>query len=159
MSFIKNTIANTVINLLFVVIYGLYFTNTSKAATYCVANEAELLNVLAEATSNGQNDRIQIQQGTYTGNFIYESTEPYGVTIEGDYTEGCTVRVVGAAKTVLDAQNSGRVLTLNSPSVAADFSVIGLAIQNGNVTGNFGGGLYISTGPRKNSSHGQPDQQ
>jgi len=149
MSFGKNIIACNVIKFIFITIFCLSFTITSSAATFCVANETELLNVLAEAASNGQNDRIQIQQGTYNGSFIYDSTEPYGVTIAGGYTAGCTLRVVDANNTVLDAQNSGRVLTINSPNVAADFVVVGLTIQNGNVAGNFGGGLYISAGTGK----------
>jgi hypothetical protein len=100
---------------------------------------------LATTESNGQDDIIHIVQGTYNGNFIYASTEQYGITIEGGYTSNCTSRVVNPENTMLDAGGSGVVLALSSPEAAADFSVDGLTVQNGRVTGNFGGGLFIVT--------------
>jgi len=64
------------------------------AHVHCVSTEAELLTALTISTVNSTDDIITIQQGTYNGNFVYASTEPYGVTIEGGYTVGCASRVV-----------------------------------------------------------------
>ena len=70
--------------------------------TYCVANEADLIAALNEAKDNGSDDVIKIQQGTYIGgNFVYASTESFGLTIEGGYTAVVPSRVVDPANTVL----------------------------------------------------------
>jgi hypothetical protein len=53
--------------------------------------------------------------------------------------------VVDATNTVLDAQNTGRVLLLAAPYLVADFEVDGLTFQNGNISGGMGGGLRIDT--------------
>jgi hypothetical protein len=53
------------------------------ATIYCVADETELIDALDDAKDNGDDDVIKIQQGTYYGNFVYASTESFGVTIEG----------------------------------------------------------------------------
>ena len=127
---------------------GIFIFENAKpalAADFCVGTAAQLNAALTTATTNGEDDTIKVQQGTYNGNFIYVSEEAFGVTIKGGYTDGCSSRVVDATNTVLDAQNFGRVLTLNCPSVVADFVVEGITIQNGNVSGKSGGGLYIDS--------------
>jgi hypothetical protein len=124
----------------------LVFSNTAKADTFCVSTSAELQNALTTAASNSQDDAIQVVQGTYYGSFVYASTEPYDITIEGGYVAGCASRVVDAANTVLDAESSGSVLVLSAPGVAANFVVEGLTIQNGMAVDNpRGGGIFVST--------------
>jgi hypothetical protein len=103
------------------------------ATTYCVSNEANLIAALNEAKVNGADDVIKIQQGTYFGNFVYASTESFGLSIEGGYTALCAGRVVDPTNTVLDGGQNGVVLALSAPDVAADFEVDGLTLQNGNV--------------------------
>jgi hypothetical protein len=125
-------------------IFLLFITNSSMAATFCVGTSAELQTALTVAGTNTQDDVIKIQQGTYNGNFVYASTESFGVTLEGGYTVGCASRVVDPTNTVLDAQNNGVVLALSAPDVFADFEVDGLTLQNGNVNSD-GGGLYAVT--------------
>lgn len=117
------------------------------AATFCVDTSQELQDALTAAQSNGQNDTIRIVQGTYTGNFVYESTQAYSLTIEGGYIAGCGSRTVNAANTVLDGNYSGRVLTLNSPSAATSYIVDGLTISGGGAEayGEDGAGLYVDT--------------
>jgi len=56
------------------------------------------------------------------------------------------VRDVSPANTVLDAQNSGRVLAIDCSGLVITVVLDWVAIQNGNMTGDFGGGLYINTG-------------
>lgn len=142
------------LNCLIVGISLLLIINQAMADTYCVANKADLIAALNDARDNGQDDVIKIQRGTYYGNFVYASTESFGLTVEGGYTDFlCTARDVDPAITVLDAQNSGRVLSLSAPEVAVNFTVSGLSIQNGNYM-NRGGGLYVNTSTGKlNVSH------
>lgn len=112
---------------------------------FCVSTASELHNALTTAANNGQDDIIRLVQGTYNGNFIYTSTESYGLTIEGGYTANCASKVINPENTVLDAGGSGPVLVLSSPDVKADFVVGGVTLQNGNVIGNNSGGLFIKT--------------
>jgi hypothetical protein len=116
----------------------------SLGATFCVDSTTDLQTTLTTAMSNGEDDTVRIVQGTYSGNFVYASTEGYGVTIEGGYTPGCTSRVVDPANTVLDGNATGNVLVLSCPDNAVEFSVYGVTLQNGSVAGN-GGGLYANT--------------
>ena len=125
--------------------FGLTLPIVSEISTYCVSTAQELHNALAEAQSNGHDDLIRIVQGTYNGNFIYASTEAYSVTVEGGYTSDCVSRVVNPENTVLDAGGSGPVLAFSAPEVAAGFRVDGFTMQNGNVLGNHGAGLFINT--------------
>ena len=69
--------------------------------------------------TNSQDDSIKIQQGTYNENFVYASTESFGVTFEGGFIIGCGSRVVDPANTVLDGGEAGVVLALSAPDVAA----------------------------------------
>ena len=131
-------------NCLLVGIFLLFIANQSLATTYCVADEAELIAALDAAEGNGEDDVIKVQQRTYDGNFVYTSTESFGVTIEGGYTVGCVSRTVDPINTVLDGDEAGVVLALSAPGVAANFVVDGLTIMNGNVTDS-GGGLFINT--------------
>ena len=112
--------------------------------TFCVNSAAGLHAALNTATSNGQDDVVKIVQGTYNGNFIYASTEPYGVTIEGGYGNKCRSRVVDPTNTILDASSSGVVVALSAPDHAVLFSVDGLTIRGGN-SGSRGGGLFVTT--------------
>jgi hypothetical protein len=123
----------------------LFLTGVAGAADFCVSSAAELQAALTEASGNGQDDVIRIVQGTYEGNFVYDSTESNSLTIEGGYRKKCGRRQGDPATSVLDAKNSGRVLEISCPGAPADFVVDGLTIRNGNVTAGIGGGLLICT--------------
>ncbi|MGA7305842.1 MAG: hypothetical protein WBW88_13265 [Rhodothermales bacterium] len=99
-------------SILFLFSSFLVIFNSSQvlSATFCGGNASALSTALTTAKTNGENDIIRVQQGTYNGNFIYVSTEAFGVTIEGGYEAGCVSRVVDAANTVLYAGGSGPVL-------------------------------------------------
>jgi hypothetical protein len=143
---------NSAIFTLFFIFGNFFFVNTNSAwgEDFCVSSEAELNIALATAASNGENDIIKVREGLYIGSFIYASTETFGVSIEGGYTSGCATRMVDATNTVLDAQGRGPVLVLSVNGIANDFIVDGITIQNGDVTGNRGGGLYVDTFGRIN---------
>ena len=127
----KHIMAFSCLLCIFVGAFILSFTNPSMAATFCVGTSAELQSALTVTRTNSQDDLIQVQQGTYYGNFIYASTESFGVTIEGGHTVGCASRVVDLTNTVLDGEQNGVVLALSVPNVAADFMVDGVTLQNG----------------------------
>jgi len=114
----------------------------SPGATFCVSDATELQSALTTAESNGEDNTIQIVQGTYNGNFTYASTESYSLTVEGGYTQDCGSRTIDPANTILDGGGADMVLALVSQG-ATTFSVEGLTFQNGNAsTADDGGGLY-----------------
>jgi parallel beta-helix repeat protein len=123
-------------------------THATYAATFCVSTPDELQIALTTAAFNGEDDEVQIVQGTYVGNFVFVSAEGFDLSIEGGNTAGCASRVVDPTNTVLNANSSGNVLILVGNSVA-DFVIDGLTVQNGNATdssnSSSGGGLYIKT--------------
>jgi len=107
------------------------FASTVHSANFCVSNATELQSDLTTAASNNQDDVIQIVQGAYVGNFVYASTEAFGLTIEGGYTEGCMSRVVDPTNTVFDANETGSVLVFSTPGTNVNIVVDGFTLQNG----------------------------
>ena len=90
----------------------------------------EDLQAAIDATAAGET--VYVEAGTYTGNFTMKN----GVNVSGGWNAEFTAQTDYA--TILDAQNSGRVLT---QSAAFNTLTIwsNLTIQNGNVTGTGGG--------------------
>jgi VWFA-related protein len=113
------------------------------AAEFCAANVGDLQAALLQAAGNGEDDRIQIVQGTYPGNFVYGSTEVNALEVLGGYSAGCAGRTLDPANTVLDGAGADTTLALAS-SAAAAFSLEGVTLTGGNRSGR-GGGLYLST--------------
>jgi hypothetical protein len=130
----------------------LVFGNAVKtnAETYCVSSSDDLKNTLITAANNGEDDTIRLEQGYYSGNFVYASTEAHTLSIEGGYTNDCATRVLNAANTILDGLNADTVLVLSTDK-EADFTISGLTLQNGQAQtitpsgGTVGGGLYLKT--------------
>ena len=124
----------------------LFFPALSFADTFCVSTAGELQSALTTATANGEDDVIQVVQGLYEGNFIYASTEAFGLSVEGGYVAGCSSWVVDSANTVLDGMSTGTVLALSTtPNGDFALTVDGLTLQNGVATHEQGGGLFAST--------------
>jgi parallel beta-helix repeat protein len=112
-----------------------------------VATADELQSALTTAAANGEDDLIQVVQGTYEGNFGYASaTEAFNLSVEGGYVPGCSSRMVDPANTVLDGSAAGTVLVLSTSQVD-DFllNVDGITLQNGSATTGNGGGLFVFT--------------
>lgn len=103
---------------------------SAEAATFCVDTAPGLGAALTAAASNGQSDVIRLARGTYVGTFSYASTEAFGLAIEGGYAPGCVSRVVDASNTVLDANQTGTVLTVASTGLA-QVVVDAVTLQNG----------------------------
>ena len=112
--------------------------NVADAEIFCVQTSSALQSALNSASNNGAADEIQVVQGTYTGNFTYETQEEYKLTIKGGYASGCASRVVNASNTVLDGNSTGTVLMADSGGGAV-FECDGITFQNGSA--ERGGGL------------------
>jgi len=112
---------------------------------FCVSNATQLQNVLTEAATNGEDDIIRIEQGTYTGNFIFDSYEVKSLTLLGGFASGCNVRTLDPSNTILDGNNAGRVLYINNGQFwGGDIYIEGFTIQNGNTT-DMAGGIYAAS--------------
>ncbi len=118
----------------------------AQAGVFCVNTAVALQNALIGAAANGQDDEIRVVQGTYVGNFVYASTETQALAVLGGYTVGCAGRTLDPANTILDGNQTDRVLALSVPDVAAEFLVEGLTLRNGNRLSGGGGGLYAQVG-------------
>ena len=120
--------------------------SSSFGATFCVSNSTEFQSALTTAASNGEDDTIQIIQGTYNGNFTYASTNARRLVVEGGYNSNCTSQIIDPKNTILDGGDADHVLVLISQD-SASFSVEGLTLQNGTAkTATDGGGLYVKSG-------------
>jgi PKD repeat protein len=112
--------------------------------TYCVSSEAQLLSALHNSATSAVDDVIQIVQGTYIGGFVYSSGNDSNISIEGGYTEDCVSRVIDPANTILDGNNTQRVLGVANSATSGgifNFSLSGVTLKNGrNVSGIYGGG-------------------
>ena len=124
----------------------LAIANSAFAEVFCVDTAEELQAALTTASSNGQDDEVQIVQGTYVGNFVYATaTEAYDLAVKGGYTTGCTSQVIDPTNTTLDGNQSGTVLVISADFISS-LLLQGLSMQNGNRLSNDGGGLYIRAG-------------
>jgi len=123
-----------------VVAFLAFLAGISRGAEFCVSNATEFQNALDTAETNGEDDIIQIVQGTYYGNFYYYSNEGCNITLLGGYTSDCADRLVNPSNTILDGGGIGMVLGLDN-SNGGDILIEGFAIQNG--AGNYYGvGVY-----------------
>jgi hypothetical protein len=113
---------------------------------FCVSNAAQLQNALTEAAKNGVEDIIKVVQGTYIGNFTFDSYDGREIILEGGYSSDCTSRILDPTNTILDGNNAGRVLYINNPGQfwGGDIIIEGFTIQNGN-TAEGAGGIYASS--------------
>jgi hypothetical protein len=104
----------------------------------CAGAAGELQSALTTAQSNGNDNTIMAVQGTYNGNFIYNSSQGKDITLLGGYTANCASRVVDPSNTILDGGGSGKVLDL-SDNNGGNIVVDGFAIQKGSISGTGGG--------------------
>ena len=81
----------------------------------------------------------------HTTETFYTSLLKYGITIEGGYSSNCTSRLLDATLTILNAQNSGSVLSLNCTGTTAEIEINTVTIQNGRTTNGNGGGIFVKT--------------
>jgi hypothetical protein len=113
---------------------------------FCVRNATQLQTALTEAATNGEDDIIRVEQGTFTGNFTFESQEGKNLYLIGGFYPGCDTRTPDPSKTILDGNNAGRVLYINNPGLyqGGDIHIKGFTIQNGD-TAEMAGGIYAAS--------------
>jgi hypothetical protein len=124
---------------------------TWAAQMWCVSNAVDLQKALNNAVSINEginvvmvDNVIMVVQGTYTGNFTYNSNSGMSITLQGGYTAGCVSRVFNPAKTVLDGNHAGVVLLLQDNS-GGNISVEEFTIRNGNNPIGSGGGVWANS--------------
>lgn len=61
------------------------FPLDTHAYDFCVSDATGLQTALTKASGKGEDDTIQIEQGTYVGSFIYTSAEAFSLNVEGGY--------------------------------------------------------------------------
>ncbi|WP_295394419.1 right-handed parallel beta-helix repeat-containing protein [uncultured Thiodictyon sp.] len=113
------------------------------AVDFCVDSSSALQTALTSAATNGQADRLLVVQGTYTGPFVYTSSERYALQVLGGYVASCATRTLDSANTQLIGSGTDRVLSFTTTNGGA-FTLEGVTISGGIFTGD-GGGLYVST--------------
>ncbi|HOP47267.1 MAG TPA: choice-of-anchor Q domain-containing protein [Desulfobacteraceae bacterium] len=119
---------------------------------YCVdpcggGDYTDLQSALEAAESNSNSVLIKVAQGTYTGNFEYESSQGYSITIYGGYEQctGCATRELDPANTILDGNFSGNALIVTDNS-GGDICVDGFTLRNGSgATAYYGGGVKAAS--------------
>lgn len=129
------------------------------AATFCVQTDQGFQNALNEAEINGQDDTILLVRGTYSspsspeGRFYFGSSEPYSLTIEGDWdvSSGICIRLwtPSAANTIIDGGGIKAGLILQSLSdEPITVSVKYLNFDDGHHfgSGQYAGGLTVHSG-------------
>jgi hypothetical protein len=129
--------------------------NTTRDVTliipteWCVSSATELQAALTAAETNSLDDVIKLVQGTYYGNFVFESSEGHSITLKGGYNGGCVGRLLEPANTILDATSLASVLHLYNTN-GGDVFVEGCTVRHGEGT-SYGAGMdilsYLSSGP------------
>ena len=124
-------------------VFFVLFQRLSYSQDFCVSTSQELQDALATAANNDEPDLIKIVQGTYNGNFNYNSSKGFGITLQGGYTAGCSARSVDPGNTVLDGLAIDRVLFVIDHA-GGTISIEGLKIQHGS-TDYTGAGMWIES--------------
>ncbi|AMM40423.1 conserved hypothetical protein, secreted [Candidatus Desulfofervidus auxilii] len=111
-------------------------TNVTLGEIFNVTNLEEFQDALTTAESNGEDDIINVAEGTYN----ITSTLRYS-TYDGDSGDKLTIQGAGADKTVLDGGGSVQILYIDTGTDGGDVTIKDMALENGN--GGNGGGIYV----------------
>ncbi len=130
---------------LFIVAFAAVVGSAASAATFDVSNPTEFQNALTTAQSNGENDVINVQAGTYNVNALGT------LTYTAAPTESFSLSVLGADSTfvILDGAAQVPILRIDTTAVAAgdmvSIEVANMTFRNGYASGTVvnGGALSI----------------
>ena len=131
----------TIITRYLIALSMLLFATTVFAEVFCVDTAEEIQAALTTAASNGQDDQVQIVQGTYVGGFFYDASETQDLIIKGGFSTECATQRMDDNNTVVGSF-SGRPLTFTTIEESL-LSIEGLTIK-GSSSYDHGGGIYIS---------------
>ena len=91
-----------------------------QGAVFCVSTASDFQIALNIAATNGEDDIIQVVQGTYTGTFSFSSIEGRDIAVLGGYTANCSTREVDPTKTIFDGSGGfGKVISINNSNGGA----------------------------------------
>jgi parallel beta-helix repeat protein len=121
----------------------------ARGATFCVDSSASLRAALQTGTGNGQENTVQVVQGTYLTPgqaFSYGNSASLSLNLQGGYAPGCGSRTLNPNNTILDGQSANIVLFIGGAG-SSNFLVQGFTIRNGKASGSDqGGGLHYNQG-------------
>ena len=111
------------------------------------------MTALTAAQNNYESDTIKVAQGTYTGNYTYNSDHGYGIILLGGYITGssCQEREYDSENTILTSASSGNSVLYLLNSDGGFIWVSRFTIQNGNSIEE-GGGVYAKSSSSYNAS-------
>lgn len=117
---------------------ALAFAARADAATFCVKDAQGLKVALTLAQSNGEDDVIQLQAGTYTpstASFVYQSDEANSLTLAGGYftlpeQAACAFQLGGAGLTRIDGGGIKAPLYVDATAAESGIAVSNLTVQN-----------------------------
>lgn len=127
----------------------------SKAEILTVSTSAELQAALDTARTNGEDDEIHLNSGTYTtsgGPFTYgtASNDNHSITISGGWSvSNPGFQSADPNLTILDGNNLTQVLQIDANATGVDitFNIENLSIKNGYLNSGTGGaGIFANTG-------------
>jgi hypothetical protein len=106
------------------------------AETFDVSNVSAFQSALDSATSNGENDTINVAAGSYdvTSTLTFYSTEDFHILIAG----------AGMGVTTLDGGDTVQILNIRTTPANAHVTVENITFQNG-YESTYGGGLCVQT--------------
>lgn len=116
------------------------------------ASPTDLQDALDTARTNGTDDTIYLQGGTYDASTSGEDTFEYGsvsndgmkVTLSGSWNSSYTTqKTTEEPSTTLDGGGTSRVLDINADAVSFDFAIEYLNIDNGYLAAGNGHGVGI----------------
>ena len=119
------------------------FSTGARSATFCVSTPAQLSIALSVAQSNGQDDTIYLQTGTYLLSSELQYTaainETYRLAIIGGQAAACA-GYASSGSSVLDGQNLVRQLSINA---TGEVDIGRITFQQGNPAQYAGGALNV----------------
>ncbi len=127
----------------------------AEGAEFCVSTAEALQTALTTAASNGQDDVIKIVQGTYNGNFLFNSSENYSLTVEGGYLTGCASRDALPSKTIIDAGGISSSFRIENGGLK-DFVIDSITCQNSTNSGFYAhvqGRVFLNNNIFQNNSY------
>lgn len=113
-----------------------FFTVSVSGAEFHVSTANDLTSALQAATTNGEDDTIELVASTYRGNFSYQPKDGKDLTLRG-------VAKTTPDKVILDGGGKGTVLVFVASSHGGSVTIAGITLQNGKVPGDYGGGIKV----------------
>jgi CSLREA domain-containing protein len=117
--------------------------NIGDGACLTAGGVCTLRAAVQESNANTAADTISVPSGTYTFTLGTQS-EQLAASGDLDITNPVTITGAGSSSTIIDANNLDRVF--ETQNAAASLTINGVTIRNGNPTGNYGGGISMTSG-------------